>query len=163
MISLSSCTTTRATSCKSSPLSLRGSATAPYETIAPGLEAAISKNASDLLNCFGARGTGRPFEVASGDLVCKVVNEPARGLLRVEGSAGVSSSRGPEYSWASALQTPCITSSCRCQGANEALSTTIGNEEIHQRAITAASNLLAGKRKRLSDWQFPDIPKQVLG
>jgi hypothetical protein len=68
---------------------LRGSATAPYETIAPGLEAAISKDASDLLNCFGARDTGRPFEVASGDLVCKVVNEPARGLLRVEGSAGV--------------------------------------------------------------------------
>jgi hypothetical protein len=71
------------------PLAYALSAAAPYETIAPGLQAAISKNATALLNCFGARDTGRPFEVSSGDLICKVVNEPTGGLLQVNGSPGV--------------------------------------------------------------------------
>jgi hypothetical protein len=80
------------------PLAYALSAAAPYESVAPGLQAALAKNAGELLNCFGARDSGRSFEVASADLTCTVVNETKRGLLRLEGSPGV------EYSVRSGIQ-----------------------------------------------------------
>jgi len=80
------------------PLAYALSAAAPYETVAPGLQAVLSKNASALLNCFGARDSGKSYEVASDDLTCTVVNDNKRGLLRVEGSPGV------EYSVKSGIQ-----------------------------------------------------------
>lgn len=72
-----------------SPLAFALSAASPYESIAPGLSDVITKSGGALLNCFGARDAGAAFEISSGDVVCRMVRGPARGILRVEGSAGV--------------------------------------------------------------------------
>ena len=78
-------------------LAMALSAASPFAEVAPGISDVIKSNSGELLNCFGARDAGQPFERSAPSFTCRTTQRSSSGVLRVEGSPGVEfSAQAPQ-------------------------------------------------------------------